>query len=356
MNRHQPVPLNRNSFLWLATLATAASCGFFAPVAASGAVDPDEMELVREIHAHILETREAEEREEGEPYSGTIPGSSASYEMVPIPAGEFLMGSPAHEEGRGHDEGPQHRVKVSAFWMGKVPVTWKEFELFMYPDRVDGESGVGVDAVSRPTPPYVDMSFGMGKNRFPAISMTHHAASKYCQWLSAKTGHFYRLPTEAEWEYAVRAGTTTAYFFGDDPKELDDYAWYEANSEAKTQPVGEKKPNAWGLYDMHGNVWEWTLDQYFPDRYEELAGETPVDPWAKPTEEYPRVVRGGSWKDPAENLRSAARRPSSPGWKMMDPQLPQSIWYHTNALWLGFRIVRPTKIPSPEEMYEYWNR
>lgn len=326
-----------------------------APLALVADVDPEEMALVRGIHARIVAAHEADKANEGEPYSSTIPASRVSYEMVPIPAGDFLMGSPEEEEGRGADEGPRHQVKISGFWMGKVPVTWNEFELFMYPERGDASSEEGVDAVSRPTPPYVDMSFGMGKDGFPAISMTHHAASKYCQWLSAKTGHFYRLPTEAEWEYAARAGTTTPWFFGEDPEELEKYAWYEANSNGKTQPVGRKKPNPWGLHDMHGNVWEWTLDQYDPDCYDK-RGTGAVDPWAKPTTEYPRVVRGGSWDDDPEELRSAARRASSPNWKMMDPQLPQSVWYHTNALWLGFRIVRPLQIPSPEQMYEYWNR
>jgi formylglycine-generating enzyme required for sulfatase activity len=189
----------------------------------------------------------------------------------------------------------------------------------------------------------VEMSFGMGINGFPAISMTQHAANKYAQWLSAKTGEFYRLPTEAEWEYACRAG-------GPDPTPLADYAWYSANSDGKYQKVATKKPNAWGLFDMLGNVMEWTLDGYAPYK----PGPA-VNPWVKPAGPYPHAVRGGSWNDPADGVRCAARVPSDPSWKQQDPQLPKSIWYHTDAQWLGFRLVRPLKVPSAEEMYAYWN-
>jgi formylglycine-generating enzyme required for sulfatase activity len=184
--------------------------------------------------------------------------------------------------------------------------------------------------------------------------MTQHAANTYCKWLSAKTGNFYRLPTEAEWEYACRAGTTTAYSFGDDAAQLGDYAWYTDNSDGKYQKVGTKKPNPWGLYDMHGNVVEWTLDQYDPDTYKQFVGKVVEEPWIKATTPYPHSVRGGSWDDGPEALRSAARRGSNKSWKMQDPQLPKSIWYHTDAQFLGFRIIRPLKVPSAEELSKYW--
>jgi formylglycine-generating enzyme required for sulfatase activity len=196
------------------------------------------------------------------------------------------------------------------------------------------------------------MSFGMGREGYPAISMTHHAASKYCQWLSAKTGRFYRLPTEAEWEYAARAGTTTAYSSGDDPAALAAYAVFSADKYGK---VGSKKPNAWGLYDLHGNVSEWTLDQYESDAYSRLKGDPAAASWVRSTQPYPHAVRGGNWSDGPELLRSAARRGSSPDWKMLDPQLPKSVWYHTSAPWIGFRIVRQATIPSAEELYRIWN-
>jgi formylglycine-generating enzyme required for sulfatase activity len=255
-------------------------------------------------------------------------------------------------------------VKLDPFLMGKLEVTWEEFELFMYPEHerrlVAAEIlatpyGQAAEAVTRPTKPYVEMSFGMGKDGYPAISMTHHAASTYCKWLSARTGHFYRLPTEAEWEYACRAGNTNAYYFGDDPSELDEYAWFEDNSDWKYQKVGKKKPNAWGLHDMHGNVAEWVVDEYQPDIYQKLAGAVAVNPVNIATKPYPHVARGGSWDDPPAKLRSAARRASDPSWKRQDPQLPKSIWYLTDAQFVGFRLVRPLALPEkPEELSKYW--
>src|SRR3989441_10422357 len=162
--------------------------------------------------------------------------------MAPIPGGEFVRASPNSETRRKPDEGPQHQVRISPFWMGRCEVTWNEYELFMYPDEerrmraaepTDESGDKLADAVTHPSKPYVEMSFGMGKDGYPAISMTQHAANKYCQWLSAKTGHFYRLPTEAEWEYACRAGTKTAYSWGNDPSVVTNYAWFEKNSDFK---------------------------------------------------------------------------------------------------------------------------
>jgi formylglycine-generating enzyme required for sulfatase activity len=183
--------------------------------------------------------------------------------------------------------------------------------------------------------------------------MTQHAASKYAQWLSSKTGRFYRLPTEAEWEYACRAGSGAAYAFGNDPSVLSNYGWFWENSDGQYRPVGAKKPNAWGLFDLHGNVWEWTLDGYEPS-YASGDGLL-VNPWIRAKRLYPRVTRGGSWMDEAPALRCGARRASDESWKMQDPQLPKSIWYHTDAQWLGFRLVRPRQLPSSELMHAYWN-
>tara|TARA_B100001175_G_C19490878_1_gene632512 strand:- start:1656 stop:2168 length:513 start_codon:yes stop_codon:yes gene_type:complete len=168
------------------------------------------------------------------------------------------------------------------------------------------------------------------------------------------TGNFYRLPTEAEWEYACRAGTNTAYSFGDDLSLLDDFAWYNNNSEDSYQKVGGKKPNPWGLFDMHGNVSEWTLDKYEERAYLKYKDTLSFDPYEKPVKIYPRVVRGGSWIDSSSKLRSASRKKSSKEWKKQDPQIPRSIWWHTDAQFVGFRIIRPLITPTKEEQFEYW--
>lgn len=329
----------------------------------AGDPNSDDLDLVRKIHAQIVERAKIENKFVD--YSAKVPKTSAAYHMIAIQGGDFLMGSPLDEKNRDENEGPQKRVKISPFWMGKYEVSWDEYEPYMITPLDRFKNGTrkdfdpaakypDVDAVTSPTAPYVEMSFGMGQKGFPAISMTQHAANKYCEWLSAQTGHFYRLPTEAEWEYACRAGTTTAYFFGDDPAKLADYAWYHANSKEKYQKVGTKKPNPWGLYDMYGNVMEWTADQFVADYFERL--KTPAaNPFVRPDALYPRSVRGGGWASDAAQLRSAYRMGSDASWEQQDPQLPKSIWYLTDAPWVGFRLVRPVEIPSVEEMYFYWN-
>ncbi len=298
------------------------------------------------------------------PYAEKIVGTDVKFEMVPIPGGVFKIGSPADEEDRKDDEGPQVEVKIEPFWMGKCEVTWNEFELWglgLDKQRRDAKQKNATlnvwdktaDALAIPTKPYSDMTFGMGKEGYPAICMTQFSAKMYCKWLSAKTGRYYRLPTEAEWEYACRAGTTGPYSFGDDLEKLDDYAWYTDNSEEQYHKVGKKKPNPWGLHDMHGNVCEWCLDEYVADRYKQLDGKPVESPLVIVTKMYPQVVRGGAWTDETDLLRSAARRGSNPDWRAQDPQIPQSIWYHTDADFVGFRVVRPLRVPTAEEAVRY---
>lgn len=338
--------------------ASAAKPPQTAKPAATAKVAPlkDDMALVTEAHRLITSKSPEKTAAEMKPYRDGIPATTVGVEFLPIPGGEFIMGTPSTESGRGDDEGPTHRVKVEPFWMGKYEITWDAYRLFMFATEANEKQNPNrlVDAISRPTAPYVEMSFGMGLVGYPAISMTQHAGNKFAQWLSMKTGHFYRLPTEAEWEYACRAGTTTAYSFGDDASQLGEYAWFGDNAEDKYQLVGKKKPNPWGLHDMHGNVMEWTLDAYSTEFYG-ANGELAINPWNKATESYPHAVRGGSWSDTADKLRCGARVQSNEEWKIQDPQLPKSIWYHTDAQWLGFRLVRPLKVPTEKEMYDYWN-
>jgi formylglycine-generating enzyme required for sulfatase activity len=320
---------------------------------------------VPEIHKLVTANHKVAAPADMKGYTNNIPGTDVAYSMAPIPGGEFLMGSPESQAGRQADEGPQHKVKLAPFWMAQFEVTWDMYQLYMYPDDekrlralkpANEEVDKISDIVSRPSRPYVEMSFGMGKDGFPAIAMTHHAANKFCHWLSARTGHFYRLPTEAEWEYACRAGTDTAFFFGNDGAELPQYAWFFDNSDSKYQPIGKKKPNTWGLYDMTGNVFEWCLDQYDAGFYKVCADQGVAEnPWNKPTKPYPHVTRGGSWDDDVPLLRSTARRGSEKLWKMTDPQLPKSMWYLSDSRVVGFRFVRPLTIPAPEEMQRYWN-
>jgi formylglycine-generating enzyme required for sulfatase activity len=292
--------------------------------------------------------------DEFQPYIEMIPGTDVKFEMVPIADGTYTRGSSESEPGRNDDEDPQHEVTVPPFWMGKHEVTWDEFDLFAFSLDIKKKELAGIDlekqsdseraadAITRPTAPYADETFGLGRRGQPVICITHHAAMEYCRWLSTKTGKVYRLPTEAEWEYACRAGTQTAYSFGDDPAQLGEYAWYFENSNDKPHPVGKKKPNAWGLYDMHGNVAEWCLDHYAADTYSKFVpGKPALAPVVIPTEKrYAHVVRGGSWDDDPELLRSAARRASDREWSVQDPQRPQSIWWHTDATFVGFRVVR----------------
>lgn len=283
------------------------------------------------------------------PYTETLPNTEITFDMVPIPAGTFTLGSPPSEPGRGEDEGPQVKVQIPAFYMGKVEVTWDEFDEFAFSIDLQRRRKLGVqvpqdaaDAITRPSPPYADESWGWGKEKQPVVGITQHAAAQYCEWLSARTGKKYRLPTEAEWEYAARAGSTTAYHFGDDPAMLPEYGWFRENSEEQPHVGGEKKPNAWGLHDMHGNVAEWTADAYGKDFYATLAPGPVTAPQNEPhdTSIYGRVVRGGSWDDEPVKLRSAARLPSVEAWSRRDPQNPQSRWWHTDATFVGFRVVR----------------
>jgi len=286
-------------------------------------------------------------------YEQKIPNSTISFTMVPIPAGSFLMGSPDKETGHKMDEGPVTKVFIDAFWMEEHEVTYDEYVLFQDEER-DPEPKP--DGITRPSPPYVDFTLGMGKTGgFPANSMSQYGAVMYCKWLYRKTGIFYRLPTEAEWEYACRAGSAAAYPFGNDIQQLGKYAWYEGNSGNKYHVVKQLQPNAWGLYDMLGNVAEWTLDQYRADYYQ-LIGNPARNPLQQAENKYPLTLRGGHFKDEASALRSATRIASDRKWNARDPQIPKSKWWNADAPFIGFRIVRPVKQPDAKEAELFYTR
>lgn len=294
--------------------------------------DPKELAVVQGIRARIEEHTKKAATGKPAPYSVTIPETTVSYSMVPVPGGEFRMGS-AGPSARP-DEQPQHPVKVDPFWMQAHEVTWDAYLLFMFADQANERShpDATVDALSRPTAPYVEMSFGRGLKGFPAISMTQHAANKFAEWLSAKTGEFYRLPTEAEWEYAAKGTDGRRYPWGNFDKRGDlanfadkntSFAWSDRQIDdgyAESAPVGSfpRGASPFGIEDMSGNIWEWCsnfFEQYKP---------TPkTDPHGPPSGTK-RVYRGGSWKSRFASLRTTTRSANLPNFSCND---------------LGFRIV-----------------
>jgi formylglycine-generating enzyme required for sulfatase activity len=240
----------------------------------------------------------------------TLGLSSPKPKMVWIPAPEveiFWMGSK-----KENDPNAQGReVKMASFCIGKYEVTFEEYDLFA---NVTGRQR----AVSM-----------WGRGRQPVINVSWEDAVAYAAWLKEVTEQDYHLPTEAEWEYAARAGSTTVYSFGDDPGQLGEYAWYGDNADGKTHPVGEKKPNQWGLHDMHGNVWEWTCSAYREqEQYDGSESQC-----ASPNEGGHRVLRGGGWINDGQGLRSADR-----------------LWYAPGSRsdGIGFRLARGQTGSQPE--------
>jgi formylglycine-generating enzyme required for sulfatase activity len=213
--------------------------------------------------------------------------------LVLIPKGTFMMGSPESEKGRDKDDETQHEVTISKdYYLGVIEVTQGQYE------KVMGTN-----------PSHFQKQFirKSDSSMYPVEQVSWEDAVDFCKKLSElpeekKAGRVYCLPTEAEWVYACRAGSKSAYSFGETSKSLGDYAWFDRNSKGQTHPVGERKPNAWGLYDMHGNVWEWCSDRY--GEYPKVAVSDPVGP----REGSVRVLRGGSWCDVAASCRSAIRR------------------------------------------------
>jgi formylglycine-generating enzyme required for sulfatase activity len=305
------------------------------------------------------------------PYLHKFENTSISFEMIPVPGGEVTIGSPESEAGRTEDEGPQFTVVIEPFWMAKTELTWGEYKTFMRTYdvfkklgdkkiRVVNESNKA-DAITVPTPLYEPShTFEHGDdNKQPAVTMTQYAAKQYTKWLSGMSQVQYRLPTEAEWEHAARAGSKSAYAFGDDPAELEKYATFTDNAPDGASKVGTKLPNAFGLHDMHGNVWEWTIDQFDTKGFGDRAGKKLAwkDAVGWPTMPESRCVRGGGWQDGADRLRSAARMGSADeDWKEEDPNVPLSPWWYTSdpSRMVGMRLVRSSTPLSKETIAKFW--
>jgi formylglycine-generating enzyme required for sulfatase activity len=272
-------------------------------------------------------------------------GDEISFEMVPISGGTFVMGSPQDEQGGKDDERPPHKVRVSPFYLCTTETTLELF-LSYYQETMSSRKGdeaeqanSDVDAITGPTPVYGDVTLGYGK-KHAAMRMTWHNAKTFCKWLSKRTGRSYRLPTEAEWEYACRGGTTNVFGCGDDAELLVDFAWFKANSDDEPHEVAKKKPNGWGLYDMLGNVREWVSDFYSPEAYKDAAKTSPAVNPKGPSEGKVHVARGGDYGSSIGDVRCAARAFEEKWWRSGDPQIPKSRWWLPQMDHVGFRVAR----------------
>jgi formylglycine-generating enzyme required for sulfatase activity len=300
-------------------------------------------------------------------FTEKIPGSSVSFNMMAIPGGTFKMGSPEDEPFRRSDEGPQREVEIKPFFMAEIELSWDEYLAFYVQTSTEGRSSdtegvrkreqdAGVDAISGATPPYGQPDQGWGLGKRPAISYSYHAAEVYCRWLSQVTGKNYRLPTEAEWEYACRGGTTGPYFFKGDPKKfektgfrarfskndtavINTYIVYKGNSPTKTELPEFVKANQFGLKNMLGNVAEFCSDWYDPEAYSKYPAGILKDP-VGPASGKEHVIRGGTFMNPAGLVRCSSRDyTKTETWLKTDPQMPKSIWWYSDCFNAGFRVV-----------------
>jgi len=303
--------------------------------------------------------------DEFESYTEYLPGTGVSFNMVAIPGGNFMMGSPQEESFRKEDEGPLVEVSLKPFFIAKTEVSWDEYLAFFSAMRTDGRAGdaylnslnaTDIDAITGPTPPWGAPDQGWGTGSYPAITMTYHAARIYCLWLSKVTGKKYRLPTEAEWEYAARGGTTGPYFFEGNPADFEKnkyknklaesdtsgivtYVNYNLTSMGRTVPSELLRENPFGLVNMLGNVAEFCQDWYDPGTYSSYPAGI-IDNPTGPSTGTEHVVRGGSFRSETGDVRCASRgRTWHDAWLKTDPQIPKSIWWYSDCVHVGFRVV-----------------
>ncbi len=236
------------------------------------------------------------------PFAQSFAPSAYELDMVPIP---------------GSDDGA-----IKPFFISKTEVTWEAMDVYVYRlDEEKGDNPPGVDAVSRPSKPYIPPDRGFGHEGYAAISVSFKNAAGFCEWLSARTGLKYRLATEAEWEHAAKGGGSGPFGTGEghdaiDEKSIGDYAWLVDNSNDTPHPVGAKKPNGFGLFDMFGNAREWVTQ----------AGDK-------------HTSKGGSYKDAPADSKLGVDQPQTSEWNASDPQVPKSKWWLSDGPFIGFRIV-----------------
>ncbi len=235
-----------------------------------------------------------------------IPATTARFKMIRVPPGTLEY---------QRNDGTSATVEIPELWFSQAEVTWDLYDIWVY--ELDAPVGGDSDASSRPSKPYIPPDRGFGHAGYPAISLSRPAAIEFCMWLSELTGKRYRLATPQEWEYAARAGATTPYSFGDNAATIDEHAWHAGTTPSSTQGVKKKKPNAWGLYDMHGNVAEWVMDAN-PD---------------KP------IALGGSWKQEPAGLAFGQVLRQDSSWQESDPQIPKSTWWLSDCGFVGIRLV-----------------
>lgn len=237
------------------------------------------------------------------PFAETLPGAAVKVQMAAIPAGALTIGG--------------KRVGIKAFWIASTETPWEAYDAFTSSGPASpayDQTQFAPDAIARPSKSYILPDLGWGHHGFPAINISFLSATMYCRWLASVTGKKYRLPTEAEWEYACRAGAPVAVKLT--KAQAAAMAWYDDNTDGKTQVVAKKQPNAWKLYDMIGNVGEWATDA-----------------------ELKPVLCGPTFKEKLPELTSTVRKRWAPAWQATDPQLPKSRWWLSDGFFVGFRAV-----------------
>ncbi len=269
-------------------------------------------------------------------YFEKIPGTDIPISMVPIPGGKMTLGSPRDEPGRESTDLPLTEVNIKPFFLGQFEISWEQ--LMPYIVINDSQTNpandlrnefIDNDGIPHPIAKLATLYRSRGEKGYPAIGVSYYLAITYCKWLGQKTGKNYRLPREEEWEFACRGGSKSAFFWGSNPSRAHEFAWFRDNANQTTHPVGQRKSNAYQLFDIVGNVMEWC---------------------AKEDPKLPGITRGGAWSEPVERIRCAARMFEKPEWNLSDMSSSQGIWWLSSADFVGFRIACSYENDGPEKL------